>query len=118
MALFIIREGQKITGYGKSGEIEISSYPSINGQPASKDQVYWDGSQVKLKSEQMLANDLIEERAKELSELISVQWINSTRNVTQIKEQYDLLRLQSSTWSTRDQVNTEFDNFITWLDYE
>ena len=95
--------------------LPISSWPKVNEQPARKSLCYWNGSNVELKTNQMLVNETITVRLNSLSKDSGLNWVDSPRNVTQLKEQYDLLKSLSSTWTTVDQVNTEVDNFYTWL---
>ena len=63
MALYISISNEFETGkwnissYGKEGDIEIFSYPSIEGGPANKSICYWNGSIVQLKTEEMLVTD-------------------------------------------------------------
>lgn len=82
----------------------------------------WDGIQIFEKSQVEIDNETLPIYISKKIDLIKIlilnQWINSSKNIAQIKEQYDLLKSQSLTWTTVAQVDTEIDNFIEWLDYE
>ena len=58
MSLYItIDENNNITGYGKNGDIEITEYPTIDGQPAHKNLCKWNGEKVILKNQNEIDSD-------------------------------------------------------------
>jgi hypothetical protein len=119
MALFIIVEGSKIVSYGKSGDIEISSWPSVDGHPAIKDQCYWNGSSVLLKTAQMLVDEYAEEKlygVAGIRELLYTRWPDSSKTIAALKAQYDVVKSDSSSWTSLAEVDTAYDNFVTFMD--
>jgi hypothetical protein len=73
MALFIKVNGDKVTSYGKKGDIEIASWPvdPETGDPARKQEVYWDGSNVVLRTQQMRVDENKLSSVEKIDSLIS-----------------------------------------------
>ena len=105
MSLYIsIDENNNITGYGKHGDILISTYPSIDGQPANKSLCYWTGSAVELKTNEMLVAEYHKSEFEKLGSEISSNLTKLKKPkkvddaITKFHEKNDL------TYTTRQQV--------------
>ena len=116
MSLYITVKGQAITGYGKNGDILIKTWPLKDGQPARKKECYWNGSTVQLKTEGMLLIEHRESRLAEVNDIVTTKWPLSSKNIAAVDSQFKNLVVDSINWTTIEEVDTEIENFYTWLD--
>jgi hypothetical protein len=112
MGLYIIVEGSKILSYGKQGDIEISSWPQKNGQPAKKSECYWDGTQVLLKANQELLDEYKKEQFKQLADHIKENWIKSARTPNEIRIK---VREKNVTFNSKAEVDAAIQEIKDYL---
>ena len=120
MSLYITVSGQEITGYGKNGDIEISSYPSIDGQPANKDICYWNGSIVQLKTTAMVLDEYKVSRKIELREAIKQKGFFEVMEITgftadQVVTAWGNFKTNLASDATKEEVDTRVDGVYTTL---
>ena len=101
-----------------SGDILMESWPIKEGQSARKKECYWNGSIVQLKTEGMLLIEHREKKLEEAREVVTTKWPSSSKNIAAVDSQFKNLVSDSINWTTIEEVNSEIENFYTWLDYE
>ena len=122
MALFIRLSNEFETGkwniasYGKTGDIEISSWPQINESPAPKRQCFYTSTGIELKTTSMLVEEYANEKIEEMRELIYTRWIDSSKAVTAMQAQYSNFRTNALAATSTGEVDDEFETLETWLD--
>lgn len=104
----------KIISYGKQGQVQIDSWPSIDGQPARKNQCYWNGSSVQLKTNEMLVSEYLEQKIDETRTLATTRWIDSTKAITAIQANYNVFK--SANYNSMAEVDAAFNDFIQFME--
>ena len=123
MALYIKideNDNAKITGRGHYEDdpdvIEITSWPTDNGNPVNKKLCYWNGSIVQLKTNEMLVAEHLENEIAEARSFFNSRWVDSDKTVAANQAQYKIFK--NGDYSTIEEIDIAYDNFISFMDVE
>ncbi len=100
----------------------------INGKSISNEQgifiFTWDGSVVVEKTPAEITAEIntdylpvyIPEKLDEIRTLLYTRWPDSGKTIAALKAEYDNVKTASSGWTSISDVNTAYDNFVTFMD--
>lgn len=112
MMYIVIDEDNNIVSYGKSGDIEITSWPQKNGDPAPKSECYWNGTQVVLKTNGQLVTEYKKQEFQKLTDYVKDHWIKADRTPNEIRLK---VREKSVTFNSKAEVDAAIEEIKTYL---
>jgi hypothetical protein len=107
----IIKWGHnKFVVLGNQEVFDVSSRPSDN-----KNLCYWSGSEILLKTDEMILSDFKKYLKSLLFDVIGKHWVESTQRPNDIQDQWLLFSSNAQNWTTREQCIEKFNIAIDWL---
>lgn len=110
MAIFIKVQDDRVLSYGKNGDIEVADWPTdpATGDPARKQDVYWTGSEVLLKTTSMNVSDYREQQVNSVRDHYRNWWMTFSPSKTwdQIRDAYWDFITSVESATTEAQIDT------------